>query len=136
MENFQDRGVWIRIRSLKNAWIRIRFVLRGWIRIRFVLRGWIRIRSISDRIRNPGSRNHVAAWTGCVFEKSLVDAPWSKRFAIRDEIMLRAWQTSRNTEWGNRSFIKMLIRYSILGLSFFCVTPVAWSARNFRSWSF
>ena len=37
MENFQDRGVWIRIR--------IRFVLRGWIRIR--------IRSISDRIRNP-----------------------------------------------------------------------------------
>ena len=45
MENFQDRGVWIRIR----------FVLRGWIRIqiRFVLRGWIRIRSISDRIRNP-----------------------------------------------------------------------------------
>ena len=47
MENFQDRGVWIRIR--------IRFVLRGWIRIRirFVLRGWIRIRSISDRIRNP-----------------------------------------------------------------------------------
>ena len=45
MENFQDRGVWIRIR--------IRFVLRGWIRNRFVLRGWIRIRSISDRIRNP-----------------------------------------------------------------------------------
>ena len=45
MENFQDRGVWIRIR----------FVLRGWIRIRirFFLRGWIRIRSISDRIRNP-----------------------------------------------------------------------------------
>ena len=45
MENFQDRGVWIRIR----------FVLRGWIRIRFVLGGWIRIRirSISDRIRNP-----------------------------------------------------------------------------------
>ena len=43
MENFQDRGVWIRIRSLKNAWIRIRFVLRG----------WIRIRSISDLIRNP-----------------------------------------------------------------------------------
>ena len=42
MENFQDRGVWIRIRSLKNAWIRIRFVLRG----------SIRIRSISDR--NPG----------------------------------------------------------------------------------
>ena len=33
MENFQDRGVLIRIR--------------------FVLRGWIRIRSISDRIRNP-----------------------------------------------------------------------------------
>ena len=32
MENFQDRGVCIRI------WIR--FVLRGWIR--FVLRGWIR----------------------------------------------------------------------------------------------
>ena len=29
MENFQDTGVWIRIRSLKNAWIRIR--------IRFVL---------------------------------------------------------------------------------------------------
>ena len=48
MENFQDRGVWI--------WIRIRFVLRGWIRIRFVLRGWIRIRSISDRIRNPDSK--------------------------------------------------------------------------------
>ena len=50
MENFQDRGVWIRIR--------IRFVMRGWIRIRFVLRGWIRIllnRSISDRIRNSGS---------------------------------------------------------------------------------
>ena len=41
MENFQDRGVWIRIWSLKNAWIRIRFVLRG----------SIRIRSISDR--NP-----------------------------------------------------------------------------------
>ena len=41
MKNFQERGVWIRIR----------FVLRGWIRI--VLRGWIRIRSISDRIRNP-----------------------------------------------------------------------------------
>ena len=41
MENFQDRGVWIRIR----------FVLIGWIRI--VLRGWIRSRSISDRIRNP-----------------------------------------------------------------------------------
>ena len=38
MENFQDRGVWIRIR------------------IRFVLRGWIRIRSISDRIRNPDSK--------------------------------------------------------------------------------
>ena len=55
MENFQDRGVWIRIRSLKNAWIRIRiqFVLRGWIRIRFVLRGWIRIRSKSELIRNP-----------------------------------------------------------------------------------
>ena len=35
-ENFQDRGVWIRIR----------FVLRGWIRIR--------IQPISDRIRNPG----------------------------------------------------------------------------------
>ena len=34
MENFQDRGVRIRIR--------------------FALRGWIRIRSISDRIRNPG----------------------------------------------------------------------------------
>ena len=48
MENFQDRGVWIRIR--------IRFVLRGWIRIRFVLRSWIRIRSISDRIRNLGCR--------------------------------------------------------------------------------
>ena len=50
MENFQDRGVWIRIRSLKDAWIciRIRFDLRGWIRIRFVLRGWIRI-----RFRNP-----------------------------------------------------------------------------------
>ena len=44
MENFQDRGVWIRIRSLKNAWIRIRFVLKG----------RIRILSISDRIRNPG----------------------------------------------------------------------------------
>ena len=41
MENFQDRGVWIRIR--------IRFVLRGWIRIR--------IRSISDRIRNPDYRS-------------------------------------------------------------------------------
>ena len=37
MENFQDRGVWIRIR----------FVLRGWIR------------SISDRIRNP------AHWSDC-----------------------------------------------------------------------
>ena len=37
MENFQDRGVWIRIR--------------------FVLRGWIRIRSISDRIRNPDLQN-------------------------------------------------------------------------------
>ena len=36
MENFQDRGVWIRIR--------------------FVLRGWIRILSISDRIRNPAHR--------------------------------------------------------------------------------
>ena len=49
MENFQDRGVWIRIR----------FVLRGWIRIRFVLRCWIRIRirSISDRIRNPASEH-------------------------------------------------------------------------------
>ena len=46
MENFQDRGVRIRIR----------FALRGWIRIRFVLRGWIRIRSISDRIRNPGQQ--------------------------------------------------------------------------------
>ena len=44
MENFQDRGVWIRIRSLKNAWIQIRFVLKG----------RIRILSISDRIRNPG----------------------------------------------------------------------------------
>ena len=31
MDNFQDRGVWIRI----------------------VLRGWIRIRYITDRIRNP-----------------------------------------------------------------------------------
>ena len=54
MENFQDKGVWIR--SLKNAWIRIRFVLRGWIR--FVLRGWIRIRFvlrgwIRIRFRNP-----------------------------------------------------------------------------------
>ena len=60
MENFQDRGVWIRIQSLKNARIRIRLVLRGWIRIRirFVPRGRIRIRirSISDRIRNPGYR--------------------------------------------------------------------------------
>ena len=46
MENFQDRGVWIRIRSLKNAWIRIR--------IRFVLRGWIRL--ISDGIRKPADR--------------------------------------------------------------------------------
>ena len=59
MENFQDRGVWIRIRIrirfVLRGWIRIRFVLRGWIRIQFVLRGWIRIRipSISDRIRNP-----------------------------------------------------------------------------------
>ena len=41
MENFQDRGVWIRIR------------------IQFVLRGWIRIRTISDRIRNPAPRNGV-----------------------------------------------------------------------------
>ena len=48
MENFQDRGVWIRIRSLKNAWIRIRFVLRGWIR------------SISDRIRNPGADDRIS----------------------------------------------------------------------------
>ena len=47
MENFQDRGVWIRIRIVLRGWIRIRLVLRGWIRI------WIRIRSISDRIRNP-----------------------------------------------------------------------------------
>ena len=47
MENFPDRGVWIRIRFVLRGWIRIR------IRIRFVLRGWIRIRSISDRIRNP-----------------------------------------------------------------------------------
>ena len=61
MENFQDRGVWIPIRSLKNAWIRIwiRIVLRGWIRIRFVLRGWFRIRSISDRIRNPVSHTNI-----------------------------------------------------------------------------
>ena len=71
MENFQDRGVWIRIRIrirfVLRGWIRIRirirFVLRGWIRIRirirFVLRGWIRIRirSISDRIRNPGDKD-------------------------------------------------------------------------------
>ena len=44
MEIFQDRGVWIRIRSWKKSWIRIPFVLsilRGFIRIRiwFVLRG-------------------------------------------------------------------------------------------------
>ena len=40
MENFQDRGVWIRIR--------------------FVQRGWIRIRSISDRIRNPGGSVQIS----------------------------------------------------------------------------
>ena len=65
MDNFQDRGVWIRIRIrfVLRGWIRIiriRFVLIGWIRIiriRFVLRDWIRIRSISDRIRNPGQHN-------------------------------------------------------------------------------
>ena len=39
MENFQDRNVWIRIRSWKKSWIWIRFVLRGWIRIRLFLRG-------------------------------------------------------------------------------------------------
>ena len=59
MENFQDIGVWIRIR--------IRFVLRGWIRIRFVLRGWIRIRSISDRIRNP-----ACAWRAYGGELSIL----------------------------------------------------------------
>ena len=51
MENFHDRGVWIRIRSLKNAWIR------------FVLKGLIRIRSISDRIRNPAHSTPIG-WFG------------------------------------------------------------------------
>ena len=45
MENFRDRGVWIRIR------------------IRFVLRGWIRLRSISDRIRNPADADYDAGVT-------------------------------------------------------------------------
>ena len=53
MENFQDRGVWIRIR----------FVLRGWIRIR------VRIRSISDRIRNPAYK----AWSSSLSYLSLPD---------------------------------------------------------------
>ena len=55
MNNFHDRGLWIRnpVRFFclnanpdpvqKTSWIRIRFVLRGWIRIR--------VRSISGRIR-------------------------------------------------------------------------------------
>ena len=70
MENFQDRGVWIRIRSLKNAWIRIR--------IRFVLRGWIRIQSISDRIRNSvrneKKSNNLLICHVCDFEDRLRDA--------------------------------------------------------------
>ena len=49
MENFQDRGVWIRIR------------------IRLVLRGWIRIRSISDRICNPAHRDMQNMWLGVLF---------------------------------------------------------------------
>ena len=51
MENFQDRGVWIRIR--------------------FVLRGWIRIRSISDRIRNPDpdSRKNSQHYIRAIFSE-------------------------------------------------------------------
>ena len=69
MENFQDRGVWIRIRFVLKGWIRIQFVLRGWIRIRFVLRGWIRIRiwSTSDRIRNPGTTGGTVFYTAIDF---------------------------------------------------------------------
>ena len=62
MENFQDRGVWIRTR------------------IRFVLRGWIRIRSISDRIRNPGWS--ISTDCSSVVFSSLHMNTYLKRFII------------------------------------------------------
>ena len=59
MENFQDRGVWIRIQ------------------IRFVLRGWIRIRSISDRIRNPDQMHLIFQ---CI--KMILQLKWSLQLSL------------------------------------------------------
>ena len=53
MDNFQDRGVWIRNRTGLEKIMDPDPTCSeiGWIRL--ALRGLIRIRSISDRIRNP-----------------------------------------------------------------------------------
>ena len=58
MEDFPDRGVWIRDSDLDPVYFLDPVLKKSWIRIwiQFVLRGWIRSRSISDRIRSISDR--------------------------------------------------------------------------------
>ena len=58
MENFQDRGVWTRIRSLKI--MDPDSVCPDWLDPDPDCPGWIRIQLIADGIRNPANYQYLA----------------------------------------------------------------------------